>query len=132
MNSQKRDTTGGNSAARAPLFDYDRSLERLGGDQALFEEVVVLFLEDSPQLLEQARSALESRDAETLARASHSLKNLSATFDATTATEAAAAVEQRAHEGELVEASGLFDDMQRELERLQTALADMVKPGSGR
>ena len=109
------------------LFNYERSLERLGGDQTLFEEVVVLFLEDSPKLLKQARSALESRDAETLARASHSLKNLSATFDATEAAEAAKAVEQRAHEGELVQASGLFDDMQRELERLQAALTGLIK-----
>jgi HPt (histidine-containing phosphotransfer) domain-containing protein len=105
------------------LFDYDRSLARLGGDPALFEEIVTLFLEDCPQLLRQARSAWSEGDLETLARTAHSLKNLTANFDASAAMMAAATVEQRIQDRALAHVDLCLSEMERELGRLQSALA---------
>jgi HPt (histidine-containing phosphotransfer) domain-containing protein len=106
------------------VFHYDRSLARLGGDPALFAEVARLFLEDSPGLLEAAKSGLRQPNCDELARAAHSLKNLSATFDADELTQAASAVEQLAHDGDRAGAAECFSDLERELARLQQALAE--------
>jgi HPt (histidine-containing phosphotransfer) domain-containing protein len=110
------------SAASAP-FDYERSVARLGGDPGLFEEITLLFLEDSPRLLEQARAGLNERDPESLARAAHNLKNLSANFDAQALTIAAGNLEQHVYQDGLQGADSCLADMECELERLQAALA---------
>jgi HPt (histidine-containing phosphotransfer) domain-containing protein len=119
-------------ALQSALFDYERSLARLGGDPGLFVEIVTLFLEDSPELLEQARRALNARDLEVLGRSAHSLKNLSANFDADGLTAAAAALEQHADDGEWARLAVCFAEMERELGRLQAALVSCRETGDGR
>lgn len=111
------------SSSRQPAFDYERSLARLGGDPHLFDEIVVLFLEDSPQLLERARRSLEEQDMPTLERAAHSLKGLSVNFDAAAMASAAYSLEQGAHDGDLERARDSLHDMERELARLQADLS---------
>lgn len=115
-----------------PAFDYEHSLARLGGDPHLFNEIVVLFLEDSPQLLERARQGLHDRDMPSLERAAHSLKGLSVNFDADQLASAAHSLEQFAHDGDLERASESLADMERELARLQTELTDFRNSGQGR
>lgn len=114
------------------LFNYERSLARLGGDPKLFAEIVDLFLQDSPLLLQQARNAIAASDTESLARAAHSLKNLSANFDAVALSQAAASVEQQALDGGLDRAEACFEDMQQELTRLQSALSQLQKTDNDR
>ena len=115
------------------VFDYERSLARLGGDPALFSEIVVLFLEDSPTLAQQARGGLESRDFPELERAAHSLKGLSVNFDARALAAAALSVEQHARDGDLERATARFSDLECELERLQAVLRKFLETrGSGR
>jgi len=104
------------------VFDYDRSLARLGGDPRLFSEIVVLFLEDSPKLLEAARTSMDQSNMAELERAAHSLKGLSVNFDAGELASAAAAVEQHAHRCDGQRAQACFQDMERELGRLQACL----------
>jgi two-component system, sensor histidine kinase and response regulator len=111
------------SSTRQPAFDYERSLARLGGDPHLFDEIVVLFLEDSPQLLERARCSLKEQDMPTLERAAHSLKGLSVNFDAAAMAAAAYSLEQGAHDGDLERAQESLHDMERELARLQADLS---------
>jgi HPt (histidine-containing phosphotransfer) domain-containing protein len=122
MESRKYEPTSQPFAQGSSLFDYDRSLARLGGDPALFEEIVTLFLEDCPQLVRQARSAWSEGDLETLARTAHSLKNLTANFDASAAMTAAATVEQRIQDRAVAHVDVCLADMERELGRLQSAL----------
>jgi HPt (histidine-containing phosphotransfer) domain-containing protein len=112
---------------KSALFDYERSLARLGGDPDLFAEIVDLFLEDSPMLLEQARRGLGESDLELLARSAHSLKSLSANFDAVALSQAAATVEQQALEGGRDRAAACFEDLEHELARLQAALSQLQK-----
>ena len=104
-------------------FDYQRSLARLGGDPALFLEIVDLFLEDSPQLLDNARQALAHSDLESLERAAHSLKGLSVNFDAEAVACLAATIEQHAREHDLQRVAACFPDLEVELNRLQSSLA---------
>lgn|GEM_PF-1384991 len=123
MCAMDRFTPAGADGRTAPmLFDYDRSLARLGGDPRLFAEIVVLFLEDSPKLLEAARESIRQSNLPELERAAHSLKGLSVNFDAGELASAAAAVEQYAHHHDGQRAQACFQDMERELERLQACL----------
>jgi hypothetical protein len=107
-----------------PAFDYQRSLARLGGDPHLFNEIVVLFLEDSPQLLERARQGMQDRDMPSLELAAHSLKGLSVNFDADQLASAAYSLEQYAHDCDLERASASLADTELALARLQAELTD--------
>jgi HPt (histidine-containing phosphotransfer) domain-containing protein len=112
----------GSKCSSHTVFDYDRSLARLGGDPQLFSEIVSLFLEDSPKLLQRARDSIAGCNMEELERAAHSLKGLSVNFDAVDLASAAAAVEQHAHHRDGQRAQACFQDMERELNRLQSCL----------
>ena len=103
-------------------FDYDRSLARLGGDPGLFAEIVVLFLEDAPQLLDRVREGLEQQNQAELERAAHSLKGLSVNFDAKRLSSAAASVEQHARENDLERAAACYPNLEQEFRRLKDDL----------
>jgi two-component system, sensor histidine kinase and response regulator len=103
-------------------FDYDRSLARLGGNPDLFAEIVVLFLEDAPELVTRARDCLNRKSLLELERAAHSLKGLSANFDATQLVSAASSLETMAREQDLERAAECFPELEREFTRLQTEL----------
>lgn len=120
--SQKTQSLQAPPSGRA-AFDYQRSLARLGGDPALFMEIVDLFLEDSPELLAGARRALCDHDLETLERAAHSLKGLSVNFDAESAAALSATMEQHAHHHDLQRVTACFEEWEAELKRLQASLA---------
>lgn len=107
-----------------PAFDYECSLARLGGDPALFNEIVLLFLEDSPELAARARRGLQEQDLPELERAAHSLKGLSVNFEARALAAAAFSVEQHARDGDLERAAACFPEMESELEKLQAELAE--------
>ncbi len=61
-----------------PTLNRDAALERLDGDTELYEEVVAVFLEDTPKQIEILRGALREGDLELARRQAHSLKSASA------------------------------------------------------
>ncbi len=83
------------------VMDISSALKRLGNDRDLFHEIVQIYLEDAPGLLDSARRALTAEDASGLRRAAHSLKGLTATLGAENAVSAALHVEQLAAAGDL-------------------------------
>jgi len=103
-------------------FDYEKSLARLGGDPDLFREIVSLFLEDSPELVDRARRTLRERDFPELERAAHSLKGLSVNFDAQRLAAAALCIEQHAHDRDFERAAACFPDLEQEYAKLQSEL----------
>jgi HPt (histidine-containing phosphotransfer) domain-containing protein len=123
--------TGTAEDAAGSTFNYERALARLGGDPHLFNEIAVLFLEDSPQLLERAKQGLHTQDLPSLERAAHSLKGLSVNFDAHQVATAAYSLEQCAHDGDLERAVVCLADVERELARLQEELAQFRNHASG-
>jgi HPt (histidine-containing phosphotransfer) domain-containing protein len=111
------------------LFDYDASLSRLGGDRELFHEILDIFLEDAPTLLEKAAHALANGDTDTLGRSAHSLKGLSANFAAAPTVAAAYAVELHAREHDLKSAAICFQELETQLHRLDAALRELRDQG---
>lgn len=63
-----------------PEWDPERTIARLGGQRALIEKLVTLFLRDTPKQLEQAILGIEKQDYETSQMAIHSLKGTSSNF----------------------------------------------------
>jgi len=107
------------AALRAPadlrVFDLDEALHRVRGDRVMLGQLVSMFEEDCPVLLDTIRAAVRARDAATLTRAAHTLKGSCALLGAHEAREAAKRLEDMARDGGL-------DHAQRTLGALEAAL----------
>lgn len=58
----------------SPAWDIAKSLERLGGDEKLFHEVVEIFLSEGPEQVSNLRHAIAEGDSAGIERTAHSLK----------------------------------------------------------
>jgi signal transduction histidine kinase/CheY-like chemotaxis protein/HPt (histidine-containing phosphotransfer) domain-containing protein len=64
-----------NGTPDSPLgWDAGRVLERLGGDEKLFSEVIQIFLDETPKNLAGLQRAISGGDSETIERIAHGLK----------------------------------------------------------
>jgi len=62
------------------VWDETRTIQRLGGQRALIEKLVILFLRDAPEQMEQALNGIEQQNYDNSHIAMHSLKGTSANF----------------------------------------------------
>jgi two-component system sensor histidine kinase/response regulator len=110
-----------------PIIDRAGVMERLDGDQELLGELVELFLADSPRLLEDIRGAIDSKDAEQLMRAAHTLKGSVSNFCAPTAVEAAQKLETLGRIGDLATAPEYLARLDPMMERLNAELGQLAR-----
>ncbi|QDU62000.1 Signal transduction histidine-protein kinase BarA [Planctomycetes bacterium Pan216] len=82
------------------LIHFDAALDRMGGDESLLKEMAQIFLEDADEHLTTLRNAIEENDLSTAERSAHSLKGLSANFEANGVVDLAYAIEKQAFNGE--------------------------------
>lgn len=99
-----------------------QAVERLGGDEELFQELCVIFLEESPKLLEELRQALAAGDAPAAMRAAHSIKGEVSYLSAPAASQAARKLEDIARENNLDQAGTVFAALERDLSELYLCL----------
>ena len=99
-----RSNSDESSSVEESTYDYDGTLERLGGDVELFVDLVRFFLEDAAMLQARMETALEAKDARTVEITAHSLKGLCSNFGARRAVAAAYAIEESARAGKLADA----------------------------
>jgi HPt (histidine-containing phosphotransfer) domain-containing protein len=79
----------------APVaFNRGELMDRLGGDAALFADVIRLFLDDCPRRVAQIKQAVDSRDAELIRTSAHALKGAAGTLSATAVYDAAQTLER--------------------------------------
>jgi two-component system, sensor histidine kinase and response regulator len=109
------------------VYELDNSLRRLGGDRDLFCDLIRFFLEDSPKLLDQLRSALVKQDGKSATHASHTLKGLAANFTARRAVDAADRVERLAAHKAFSDAEQAAVELQQRIEELRSALVGFVE-----
>lgn len=110
-----------------PIMNRDSALARLCGDVSLLRDLAELFLADAPALLSETESALSRHDYATLERAAHSLKGLAANFDGALVMAAARELEELARHQHLADAKPVRDRLAYELDRLSSALVELVK-----
>jgi CheY-like chemotaxis protein len=86
--------------ANRATVDDSALLERLGGDEQLFTEVIQSFLDDCPARLAAIRDAVERRDASSVRLAAHALKGAAGNLSATGLFDAAKNLEELGAEGD--------------------------------
>ena len=93
--------------------------DRVDGDEELMREVLAIYLEDTPTLLDALRQALETKQAEAVSKAAHTLKGSSANIAAERLRSQAYQLEQQARAGDLNRATALFETIQSEFQELE-------------
>jgi two-component system, sensor histidine kinase and response regulator len=109
-------------------FDRAVGLERLGGDEELFAEVVGVFLGDAPKLMAELRRAVTAGDAPAVQRAAHGLKGAAGYVGGAPTAVAAAELEKVGASGDLADAPQTLDRLTTEVDRLTAALAQHSIP----
>jgi two-component system sensor histidine kinase/response regulator len=108
-------------------LDRASILERLEGSSELLTELVQLFLEEAPQLIEAMRNALQQGDMQTLARSAHSLKGAAGNFLAHGTVSAASQLEDDARRGDVDSAKAGLATLEGVVKRLLTELANLCQ-----
>jgi len=98
----------------AQCFHKYRLFERFGNDEELIQVVLEAFCQEAPDLIENMKTAIDQKDAELLRSYAHALKGSAANVNADILKETALAMEQDANQGDLVSASRILPDIEKE------------------
>lgn len=118
--------------AQPPLAIFDRAtlMERLEGDAELADEVVQIFLDECPKMMQRLREAVASAVAEAIQFSAHALKGAAANISAERVSAVALRLEIIGREGKLAGSQQEFSTLEAEVARLQHALRP-VRRGQG-
>ncbi len=81
-------------------FDLAVALESVDGDQELLHDVIEVFLEECPQLMEQLQRSIADEDYPTMQRSAHTVKGSSRIFGNARVTNLARQLEEKGREQE--------------------------------
>jgi two-component system sensor histidine kinase/response regulator len=115
-----------NSSLHVARVDRDVLFGRVDGDRALLKDIVLLFLEDTPKLLQELRLAIEQGDAHGMSRAAHTLKGAVGNFGAARASELTRSIEAAIRQGDFAATNELFPQLDAELTALFPELSDII------
>ena len=104
------------------VLDEALLMSRVDNDPQLLKDLVDLFLEECPHLLDEITVALGKRDAKAVERGAHSLKGSTSNLAARLAWEAALKLERLAQAADWEHAESGLKDLKCQLERLRPAL----------
>ncbi len=108
-------------AAAGPVaLDNKLLLKAFDGDWDFLKEVVEVFLDDYPRLLDTLRRSFNEGDSDTFMRSAHSLKGMLKNFQAETAAEVAFDLEKKGKEKDL-------DGVQADIESLADQIVEVDK-----
>lgn len=100
-----------------PMLDEAATLELVGGDESVLQEVIVICIDRAPHLLDDIERALADGDASALEGAAHSLRGMCQVFVPNDVVAIAEEVEELARVPDLVAAraagAGLRDAVRR-------------------
>ena len=106
----------------AAAFGLGNLVERFGGDAALASEVAILFVAESPAMLQRLNESLRNRSSEEVSKAAHALKGAASTFSGLGPIETAARIEELARGGSLEEVPALLEVLELQMMQLVAAL----------
>lgn len=87
------------------IFDAERTLQLLDGDQELMTELIEIYRQNLPERVEAIRNGAAANDLVALSKAAHALKSATGTFGAQAAYDALASLEISARTGDAAAAS---------------------------
>ena len=106
-------------------IDLDALLAGFGGNRRLVNEVVDVFLEDGPKMLERIKTAARAHDAVELASAAHALKGAAGLFSQGAAYESAKRLEHLAKAGDHGAADAACTDVEADVSLLMAELRSL-------
>ncbi len=109
-----------------PVVDHQGAMDRLDGDEELWQEIRVIWLEDAPQMLDAVRTACRDRDSEGVKRSAHALKGASSNVGAVRVAEAARHLEVSAPAAEWPILDPGFGVLEREVSLAIDALVALA------
>ena len=118
----QREETPQQVSERDGGFDHRAVLSRLDGDVELLGQLVEMFFQECPDYLGQIRAAIDDHDQEALRKSAHGLKGPVSTLSLTTALEAVLQLERIGKSDSMEGAQSVYDDLNRELERMKTVV----------
>ena len=101
-------------------------LAGLGDDVTLARKLVEIFLDQSPTLIDEIRTAIERQDAAALRRAAHALKGTISNFPSGPARGVAAQMEGLGIDADLETAKAVLPLLEQEVERLKVLLPALI------
>jgi PAS domain S-box-containing protein len=119
--SQDAPVVMGDAAPEAG-FDFSAALNYVGGDRALLDELLTIFVEDAPLRVEAIRRAIAVGAAAELTREAHTIKGALKVIGATAAAGLAQGLEALGRDGNMGEADKLARALEREMDRLMQSL----------
>jgi CheY-like chemotaxis protein len=108
-------------AAKTPCtnaFDIDAALQHVEADRELLDEIIGIFSEECPKLMNAIQNAIRAANLQVLERAAHSLKGSAANLCAIHVTRPAAELEESARAGDLSGARAQFLVLENAVEKL--------------
>ncbi len=115
VNLSKEPRESASPTVSAELIAWPEVLESIGGNHQLLRELISTFLEETPNLLQQAVAAANQHDADALKAAAHSIKGSMMFLNPVEALRCAGQVEEIAGGGNLEASRQPFADLQMQL-----------------
>jgi HPt (histidine-containing phosphotransfer) domain-containing protein len=94
-------------------------------DPAFLQELITIYLEDTPQRLGDIETALAKNDGPTLIRAAHTIKGSSGNFGASRFARLALDIEAHGKAGDLAAAAAVVPGLKMEFARVREALLQL-------
>ena len=104
------------------IINKAAALERLDSDEALYQEVVEVFCEDTPIQLEKLQQAYEAKVVSEVTRISHSLKSAAANIGGDRMSAASKRAEMASKTGSLDGLAQLIGEIRKEFEAITSQL----------
>lgn len=100
-------------------FDYQIGVQRVGGDLEIYKELLNDFVQELPWKLENMRSCFANKDMESLFRAAHNLKGVSANLGALQLSEHARRLEKQVSESYTEVIENMLNDITTTSDKLK-------------
>jgi HPt (histidine-containing phosphotransfer) domain-containing protein len=104
------------------IVEWDEALRRVDGSRETLAELVDIFLEQWPQMMDEIEKGVARQDRELLRRAAHTLKGSASIFSAQPVARAAGRLSKMAQSDDLDDADQALRELQDEMERLVPVL----------
>jgi two-component system, sensor histidine kinase and response regulator len=104
------------------VWNMGETLERLGGDEKLFHEVIEIFLDDVPKHMAGLQRAIAAGDAEAVEGAAHTLKGELGYLGISEVSQKARELEEFGRNSDLRFAGDLYATLASELSELLTSM----------
>jgi HPt (histidine-containing phosphotransfer) domain-containing protein len=118
--------------AGVAVIDEKLIRQRIGDDPELLQELIAIFCDTSPALLQKIRVAVTETNGPALRDAAHALKGSVSNFAATRAYEASGRLEVMGETQVFTDAGSACDLLEQEMAALNSALLSRVPPREAR